>query len=136
MQTFYQKNVLDRFGINRRKSAVSDSVLYSAHNSDAGERGPEGLAGGFENYRGRVKVDNVIFNTIVRVGVADFGNVFYDINLEVDAILPHIQDASEIKSVSTPNNSLTQKNDTVNSYSMQNGERRFKQTGGVDKRCR
>ena len=125
MQIFYQKNVLDRFGINRPKSAVSDNVLYSAHNSDAGERGPEGLAGGFENYRGRVKVDNVIFNTIVRVGVADFGNLFYDINLEVDTVLLHVKDASENnkKSVSTSNDSLTQKNDTVNSNSMQNGER-------------
>ena len=89
------KNVLDRFGINQPTSAVSDSVLYSAHNSDAGKRGPEGLAGSFENYRGRVKVDNVIFNTIVRVGVADFANVFYDINLEVDTVLLHVKDASE-----------------------------------------
>jgi len=33
--------------------------------------------------------------------------VFYDINLEVDQILPHIKDASEIK-VSTSSNSISQ----------------------------
>lgn len=52
--------------------------------------------GGFNNYKGRVRIDNVIFKTIVRNGVAKFGDVFYDINLEVDTILPHAKDASEI----------------------------------------
>ena len=79
--------------------------------------------GGFENYRGRVRVDNVIFNTVVRVGVADFGNVFYDINLEVDTILPHAKGASEIKNrVSTSNDSVSQGETSVNNNFMQNEE--------------
>ena len=79
--------------------------------------------GGFKNYRGRVRVDNVIFNTVVRVGVADFGNVFYDINLEVDTILPHAKGASEIKNrVSTSNDSVSQGAAAVNNNFMQNEE--------------
>ena len=49
---------------------------------------------GFENYRGRVRIDNVIFNTVVRVGKANFGDVFYDINLEVDSYLPHASNSA------------------------------------------
>ncbi|MBQ7971383.1 MAG: hypothetical protein IJ294_03445, partial [Clostridia bacterium] len=37
---------------------------------------------GFENFRGRVGIDNVIFNFVIRAGKAHFGDVFYDINLE------------------------------------------------------
>lgn len=61
--------------------------------------------GGFNNYKGRVRIDNVIFKTVVRNGVTKFGDVFYDINLEVDTILPHAKDASEINvSTSSANN--------------------------------
>ena len=63
--------------------------------------------GGFENFRGRVGIDNVIFNYVIRSGKAKFGDVFYDINLEVDQILPHTNSASEIKE-STSKNSLSQ----------------------------
>jgi hypothetical protein len=69
---------------------------------------------GFDNYRGRVGIDNVIFNYIVRVGKTSFGDVFYDINLEVDQILPHTKSASEIKK-STSVNSLSQIPENVNS---------------------
>lgn len=69
---------------------------------------------GFDNYRGRVGIDNVIFNYIVRVGKTSFGDVFYDINLEVDQILPHTKSASEIKK-STSINSLSQIPENVNS---------------------
>ena len=63
---------------------------------------------GFENYRGRVRIDNVIFTSIVRVGKAKFGDVFYDINLEVDSYLPHTNSgASDIKE-STSNHSIAQ----------------------------
>ena len=69
---------------------------------------------GFDNYRGRVGIDNVIFYYIVRVGKTSFGDVFYDINLEVDQILPHTKSASEIKK-STSINSLSQTSENVNS---------------------
>ena len=55
---------------------------------------------GFDNYRGRV-------------GKTSFGDVFYDINLEVDQILPHTKSASEIKK-STSVNSLSQTSENVN----------------------
>ena len=59
---------------------------------------------GFENYRGRVGIDNVIFNFVIRAGKAQFGDVFYDINLEVDQILPHTKGASEIKESTSKHN--------------------------------
>ena len=53
---------------------------------------------GFKNYRGRVGIDETIFNYIVRVGKAVNGQVFYDINLEADNSVPsarkHVSDAS------------------------------------------
>lgn len=52
---------------------------------------------GFENFRGRVGIENVIFNFIIRAGKTKFGDVFYDINLEVDQILPRAKNASGIK---------------------------------------
>ena len=55
---------------------------------------------GVDNYRGRV-------------GKTFFGDVFYDINLEVDQILPHTKSASEIKK-STSVNSLSQTSENVN----------------------
>lgn len=62
---------------------------------------------GFENFRGRVGIDNVIFNYVIRSGKARFGDVFYDINLEVDQILPRTNGASGIKR-STSNKSISQ----------------------------
>ena len=69
---------------------------------------------GFENYRGKVGIDNVIFNTVVRVGKANFGNVFYDINLEVDSYLPHTKSASDINESTSFNNRIPQNESTVN----------------------
>lgn len=70
-----------------------------------------------------MRVDNVIFNTVVRVGKASFGNIFYDINLEVDTILPHASSASEkLKNVSTSDDNIPQINGVVNNYDMQNSE--------------
>ena len=69
--------------------------------------------GGFENYRGKVRIDNVIFNTIVRVGKARFGDVFYDINLEVAEYLPHTTNnsASDMKMATSNDNIIPQKSD-------------------------
>ncbi len=72
---------------------------------------------GFENFRGRVGIDNVIFNFIIRAGKARFGDIFYDINLEVDQILPHAKGASEIKG-STSNDNVPQNDTVVNNHSM------------------
>ncbi len=68
---------------------------------------------GFENFRGRVGIDNVIFNFVIRSGKAKFGDVFYDINLEVDQYLPHTQKgASDIKG-STSKNSIRNNSEKV-----------------------
>ena len=75
--------------------------------------------GGFENFRGRVRIDNVIFNYVIRSGKAKFGDVFYDINLEVDQILPRTKDASEIKK-STSKNSISQNEENATSKSITN----------------
>ena len=70
---------------------------------------------GFGNYRGRVGIDEVVFNYIVRIGKTDFGDVFYDINLEVDSYLPHVKnDASDINEP-TSNNSIPDSSEKVNS---------------------
>lgn len=74
--------------------------------------------GGFENFRGRVGIKNVIFNFVIRAGKARFGDVFYDINLEVDQFLPHTKGASEINK-STSNDSITENQAIVNNQSMQ-----------------
>ncbi len=74
---------------------------------------------GFENYRGKVRIDNVIFNSVVRVGKAKFGNVFYDINLEVDSYLPHTENSASDINESTSIDNIPQSMETVNDYSMQ-----------------
>ena len=75
---------------------------------------------GFHNYRGRVKIDDVVFDYIVRVGKTDTDNIFYDINLEANYYLPHTQSASDMAS---NDDSVSQKSETVNTHSMQNGEK-------------
>ncbi len=69
--------------------------------------------GGFENFRGRVRIDNVIFNTVVRIGVANFGEVFYDISIEVDKYLPHTKSASDINMSTSIDNSIPQNSEDV-----------------------
>ena len=75
---------------------------------------------GFEDYRGKVRIDNVIFNTVVRAGKTKFGDVFYDINLEVDQILPRGKTVSEIKKSTSTDNTVTQKSPSVNSILSEN----------------
>ena len=77
---------------------------------------------GFENYRGKLGIDDTIFNYVVRVGEASFGNVFYDINLEVDSYLPHAESASDIKgNESTSTLMISDSGENVNSK-LQNSE--------------
>lgn len=47
-------------------------------------------------------------------------DIFYDINLEVDQILPHTNGASEIKRSTSINKNISQNNTSVNTYSMKN----------------
>ena len=70
---------------------------------------------GFINYRGKVRIDNVIFDYIIRVGQAQKFNGFHDINLEVAQYLPHAtkSDTSDIKGA-TPNNKIPHSNKNVN----------------------
>ena len=78
---------------------------------------------GFMNYRGRVKIDNTMFNYIVRVGQTNIDNVFYDINLEaVNSYVLHTKnDASRI--TTSVDDSVSQKGKTVNTYSTQTDEK-------------
>lgn len=63
-----------------------------------------------------VRIDNVIFNSVVRVGVARFGDVFYDINLEVAEYLPHATNGSASDmNMATSNGSIHQNESIVNS---------------------
>ena len=76
---------------------------------------------GFENFRGRVGIDNVIFNFVIRAGKAHFGDVFYDINLEVDSILPHAIGTSGIqKPTSKSNISNSSQNVNIQKQKKQN----------------
>ena len=75
---------------------------------------------GFHNYRGRVKIDDVVFDYIVRVGKTDTDNIFYDINLEANYYLPHTQSASDMAS---NDDSVSQKSETVNTQYMQKGKK-------------
>lgn len=78
---------------------------------------------GFENFRGRVGIDNVIFNFVIRSGKAKFGDVFYDINLEVDSILPHAKSASEISKSTSLDINVPQKAQSVNNNFMPKSEK-------------
>ena len=70
---------------------------------------------GFENYRGRVRIDNVIFNYIVRVGNTDSKYTFYDINLEVESILPSTEVRQEYnKNDSTSTDIIANPDENVN----------------------
>lgn len=77
---------------------------------------------GFENFRGRVGIDNVIFNFVIRAGKAKFGDIFYDINLEVDTTLPHTDGASGIQK-STSNNRISNSPKNVKEIFEKNSER-------------
>ncbi|MGI6349513.1 MAG: hypothetical protein ACOXZ0_06315, partial [Eubacteriales bacterium] len=69
---------------------------------------------GFLNYKGRTRIDDVIFKYIVRVGKSEKGNLFYDVNLEVDSKVPDAKGASLIKqSTSKGNKILLQQSENV-----------------------
>jgi len=77
------------------------------------------------DHGGKLKIDNVIFNYVVRAGKAHFGDVFYDINLEVDSILPHVKDASEINESTSNNTKIAQNSPSVKNNFMQSSDGRL-----------
>lgn len=85
---------------------------------------------GFNNYQGKVGIDNDIFKYIVRVGKTGSGdNIFYDVSLELLGQKNETDNkvlgtkSSSLKSVST-NNSIPSSNENVNTtkYSIQESE--------------
>ena len=84
---------------------------------------------GFDNFQGKVGIDNDIFSYIVRVGKdKNNSNVFYDLSLEflgqkkADNKVLGVKNNSSLKSALT-NNSISQNNNTVNNKSMQNSQK-------------
>ncbi len=84
---------VDSKGLNERpykqKMRMATSVLDLIDNAFIHYTTPDWknhpkFSGKFENYQGRVGIDNNIFKYIVRIGKTKNGNVFYDINLEAD----------------------------------------------------
>lgn len=69
---------------------------------------------GWENYRGRVRLDDVIFDYVVRVGTSDRQNTFYDINLEVERKVPVSLKAESLIKSSTSNNSIYNGDKNIN----------------------
>jgi len=76
---------------------------------------------GFENFRGRVGIDNVIFNFVIRAGKTKFGDIFYDINLEVDHHLPHTKDGASGINRSTSKDSVRNNSEKVKENSDSTG---------------
>ena len=99
--------------------SLEDILLHSSVNWNSPDHKNHKLfkEKGFENYRGRVRIDNVIFNTIVRVGKAKFGDIFYDINLEVDSYLPHTNNSASDINEPTSMNSIPETSEKSNSFS-------------------
>ena len=106
-------------GLYNKKMRIIPSVLdliqYSNVSYDTPDHKNHKLfRKGFNNYRGRVRIDNIIFNYIVRVGKAEYGKVFYDINLEVEQILPSAKSTSGIQGSTSINTSISKNKIDVN----------------------
>lgn len=83
---------------------------------------------GFNNYQGKVGIDDNIFRYIVRIGKAKNDNIFYDISLEYldtkkgTTEVPSTNSTSLLKKVPFSNDNITNSNENVKSstkYSMQ-----------------
>ena len=66
---------------------------------------------------------NVIFDYVVRAGKARFGDVFYDINLEVASYLPRADSTSDIYMATSNDNRIAQNEPAVKSKDMQKAEK-------------
>lgn len=121
---YYKKSAPEIFKSKMRMiPSLQDILLHSSVEWHSQDMKTHKLfkQGGFDNYRGKVSIDNVLFNTIVRVGVTDFGNVFYDINLEVDQYLPRAKSVSDINK-STSDNSIPKTEENVNGVQQKNNK--------------
>ena len=92
----------------RLAPSLQELITYSSVNWDSPDLKNHKLfkEKGFRNYRGKVRIDNVIFNYIVRVGKTKTKDVFYDINIEVARYLPHAKGTSDIKSATSNDDTL------------------------------
>jgi hypothetical protein len=76
---------------------------------------------GFNNYQGKVKIDDTYFRYIVRVGKAKNDNIFYDISLEnLDTkkeanAVPGAKSTSPLKNLASRETNVPQSNDNVKS---------------------
>ena len=115
----------------RMAPSIDDLITYSAVNWTSPDHKNHKLykEKGFINYRGKVRIDNVIFNYVIRVGQANKFNGFHDINLEVAEYLPHTaknsaSDMNKATSInSIPQNSdLSTKKSNINERSSKTGK--------------
>jgi len=89
-------------GLYDKKMRLSPSILDLIENADSKYKMKDMKShnfakDGFLNYKGRVKIDNIIFKYIVRIGKSEKGNMFYDTNLEVEQRVPGAKSTSPIK---------------------------------------
>ena len=117
-QTLYKENAKMFSQKMRMVPSLDDLVKYSTVSWISPDHKNHKLYNeqGFINYRGKVRIDNVIFDYIVRVGQAKNFNAFHEINLEVAQYLPHARNAntSDIKRATSNDLSISQKNEVVN----------------------
>jgi hypothetical protein len=91
-----QSRTLNRKNYNQKMRIVPSVIDLIAnastdYHSNTKHNNAKLFIDGFTNYRGRVRIDDVIFNYIVRVGKTVKDNIFYDINLEVDVEVPSVK---------------------------------------------
>lgn len=77
----------------KRKMRMAPSITDLIEHADVEWRAPDKknhkeFSGTFLNYRGRVGIDDVIFDYVVRIGEKNGDPIFYDINLEADPKVP------------------------------------------------
>lgn len=77
----------------KRKMRMAPSVADLITHANVEWKAPDkknhkAFSGSFLNYRGRVGIDHVIFNYVVRIGERKGEHIFYDINLEADPEVP------------------------------------------------
>lgn len=100
----------------RMSASIDDLIKNATINYDAPDhKNHELFPNGFSNYQGRVGIDETIFKYIVRVGKGVNDEIFYDINLEVDAKVPRANSTSLIKPSTSNDTKISQNNESVNS---------------------
>lgn len=108
----------EREGLYSKKMRIAPSVVDLIENADTKYKTKDMknhniATEGFYNYKGRVRIDNIIFDYVVRVGRGDKGNIFYDINLEVEQKVPVSKNTESLIKGSTSNTMVSQSNNVV-----------------------